>query len=97
MSGKYYDLVDGLLRCYPEKKKSKPGPGPLADVEVWFADNRPIGSVELTNLRGALYYKQTHGGFVVEKWSKGAFTVTGRASALLIESEETRHLLLDLL
>jgi hypothetical protein len=48
-------------------------------------------------LRGALYYKQTHGGFVVEKWSKGAFTVTGRASALLIESEETRHLLLDLL
>ena len=97
MSGKYYDVVDGFLRCYPEKKKPKTGPGPLVDVGVWFADNRPIGSVELADLRGALYYKQTHGSFVVEKWSKGAFTVRGRASALLIESDETRHLLLRML
>jgi hypothetical protein len=97
MSGKYYDVVDGLLRCYPEKKKSKTGPGPLADVGVWFAENRPIGSVELADLRRALYYTKTQGSFVVEKWSKGAFTVRGRASALLIESDETRHLLLDLL
>jgi hypothetical protein len=64
---------------------------------VWLADNRPNGAVELADLQAALHYQRTDGGFVIEKWSKGAFTVTGRASTLLIESDETRRLLLGLL
>ena len=99
MSGKYYDLVDGSLRCYPDKKskRTKTGPGPLADVEVWLADNRPSGPVELADLQWALYYQRTQGSFVIKKWSKGAFTVMCRASTVLIENDETRHLLLRLL
>src|SRR4051794_20008648 len=100
MSGKYYDLIDGSLRSYypdTKSKRSKTGPGPLVDAEVWFADNRPSGSVEQTNLRGALYYQRTHGSFVIEKWPKGAFTVKGRASTLLVESDATCQLLLRLL
>lgn len=99
MSGKYYDLVDGSLRVYPDKnsKLSKTGLGPLVDVEVWLADNRPHGSVEQADLREALYHKRTEGSFAVERWSNGAFTVTGRSSTILVDNNETRHLLLRVL
>lgn len=72
---------------------------PTTDIKEWLSGNAPQDYAELQELRKALYARRTHGRFVVKEVGfthagEEKFTVTGRASSLLIVSNKSRHFLL---
>jgi hypothetical protein len=86
-------------------RKPKPNPtdrfdgGPSTDIKAWLAANGPRNYDELTELRRALYKRDTYGNVTIKRhsnsWSgEQRFSVVGRESSLLIISDKSRHFLL---
>jgi hypothetical protein len=69
------------------------------DILEWLKDNQPQHSGELADLRKALYSRRSHGRYRIRQAGRTLndeekFVVTGRAGALLIVSNKSRHYLL---
>ena len=110
MTTTFRDLWDGSIRTYePDKPKTKRpkqnrqndrfAGGPSTDINQWLADNGPRDAAELSDLRQALYSRQTQGNFIIKHGrptlaGEERFLVIGRTSPLLIVSNKSRHFLL---
>jgi hypothetical protein len=64
------------------------------DIMRWLRGNAPGNWQELKDLRYCLYHRCSRAGFKVKRCNYDQFTLTGRASSLLIVSNSARHFLL---
>jgi hypothetical protein len=67
---------------------------PDKDIMLWLRGNAPRNWQELKDLRYCLYHRCSRAGFKVKRSDKDHFTLTGRASSLLVVSNSARRYLL---
>jgi hypothetical protein len=81
------------------KKDDRFASGPSTDIKAWLSANGPRNYDELTELRKALYKRDTYGNVTIRHHSNSwsgelRFSVVGRESSLLMVSDKSRHFLL---
>jgi hypothetical protein len=64
------------------------------DIMLWLKGNAPRDWQELKNLRYCLYHRCSRADFTVKKRDEDSFTLTGRASSVIIVSNNARRYLL---
>jgi hypothetical protein len=78
----------------PKKPLKLRGFEPDKDIMLWLRGNAPRNWQELKDLRYCLYHRCSRAGFKVKKYTKDHFTLAGRASSVIIVSNNARHFLL---
>jgi hypothetical protein len=96
----YFDELPNDEQCKvakaPQDKRvvRKARHRPDTDIVFWLTNNAPATFQELVDLRYCLYHRCTRSGFVVKRWDKDDFKLTGRHSSLHIVSNRARRFLL---
>jgi hypothetical protein len=78
----------------PKKPKTLGGFQPDEDIHLWLRSNAPGNWQELKDLRYCLYHRCSRAGFKVNRSTKDHFKLTGRASSVIVVSNNARRYLL---
>jgi hypothetical protein len=70
------------------------GFAPDKDIKLWLRSNAPRNWQELMDLRYCLYHRCSRADFRVKRSIDDEFTLTGRASSVIIVSNNARRFLL---
>jgi hypothetical protein len=78
----------------PKRPKTLRGFQPDQDIHLWLRSNAPRNWQELKDLRYCLYHRCSRADFRVKKKEDAYLTLTGRASSVIIVSNNARRYLL---
>jgi len=78
----------------PKQPKTLRGFQPDQDIHLWRRSNAPRDWQELKDLRYCLYHRCSRAGFKIKRSKGDDFTLMGRASLVIIVSNNARRYLL---
>jgi hypothetical protein len=78
----------------PKQPKTLRGFQPDQDIHLWRRSNTPRDWQELKDLRYCLYHRCSRAGFKIKRSKDDDFTLMGRASLVIIVSNNARRYLL---
>jgi hypothetical protein len=81
-------------RQTPKRPLALRGFEPDKDITLWLRGNTPRNWQELKDLRYCLYHRCSRADFHIKKSNDDHFTLTGRASSVIIVSNNARRYLL---